>query len=212
MVCFALACQCHALPLPCGPSLCLAIAARRLPVPLPCRRRRAKPPQGIAVPLHIPAWSFRRMGEHFHAPAHQSAAIAARTAPCSCGSMRRPAPQPRIRASPSRGRAFRCSAAANQRLALQRHSCATQYSVVAMPIFALAVLSQAMPLPCPAPLCRCRSYPCFAFAVLVIARSSNAVAALSRAFPCHGLAAHSIALAVLAISPSSPRPAPQCLR
>ena len=60
----------------------------------------------------------------------------------------------------------RCSAAANQRLAFQRHSCATQYSAVAMPIFALAVLSQTMPSQCSAPLCHSRPYPCFPLLLL----------------------------------------------
>ena len=169
MVCFALACQCHALPLPCGASLCLAAALSCLAVPLPCRRRRAKPSQGIAMPSRVYVWPCRRMVEHFHAPASQRPAIAARTAPCLCGSMRRPAPQSRSCASPPLCRAFDalppptsallCNAAAvrpNPQPLLCQSS-----PPPCRPCTSLAVLSQAMPLRCSAPLCRSRACPCF---------------------------------------------------
>lgn len=72
----------------------------------------------------------------------------------------------------------RCSAAAKQRLALQRHSCPTQSSALAMPIFAAALLAPAMPS-------RCCPKPCRRNALL-----RSASAALARAFPCPSWAVH----------------------
>ena len=101
---------------PCLPMPCTALAMRAFAVP--CRRfatlanalaMPSSPRKAAARNRHAPAQHRLALPSHrfaFHAPAYQRPAIAARRAPCSCGSMRRPAPQPRICASPPPCRAF----------------------------------------------------------------------------------------------------------
>lgn len=196
---------------PCLPMPCTAPAMRAFAVP--CRRCAS-----LANALAMPSSPRKAAALNRYAVAMLVHAIAARTAPCSCWAMRRPAPQPRSCASPPLFCALRCSAAAKQRLALQRRSCPTQSSAVAMPTFALAVLSQAMPLPCsalPQPLLVVLSpavaglpiafpSPCQTFPRLRDALSRSAFASPCSALPPRIGAPTCLATAMLCFATASP--------
>ena len=175
MVCFALACQCHALP----PAM-RAFAA-------PCRRFAM-----LASALAMPSSPRKAVALNRYAAAHRCLAMPLHTnAP----------PSPR---GQRHAHAGRCGAPLRSRVAVLRRRHAVRSDALPPPTSALLcnalavrpntqpLLCQSSPLLChasalpsrfcPKP-CRCRSYPCLA------------VAALARAFPCRCWPAHCFAFA-----------------
>ena len=121
------------------------------------------------MPSRVYVWPCRRMVEHFHAPASQRPAIAARTAPCRLWAMRRPAPQPPSCASPPLCCAFD----------------ALPPPTSALLCNAIAVRPNTQPLLCQSSPSRCCPKPCRCDALL-----RSAAAALARAFPCRRHSVH----------------------
>lgn len=194
-----------ALPLLANAMHCPCHAGLRCALPSLCNACQCPCHAVVAAQSHRTSPPCRRIGSHCHAPASQRPAIAARTAPCSCGSMRRPAPQPRSCASPPPCCAFdalpsRINALLSDALAVRRNP--------------QPLLCQSSPLLCHAAASRRGAVPSHAAALL-----RSAAAALARAFPCPSWAvhcpcwpAHCFSVAVPAIAPPSQCFATYCLR